>query len=110
MRYSIPYKSQTQEEGEKRKRKGGRGGRKEVVEGSGVCVCMCVCVCVYVCVCVCMCVRAPRVYLCIGGPAGPGCCGQYEASAGGQGPAAVAAVLRVKKNQKPLPPDFGDSV
>lgn len=74
-------------------------------------VCMFVCVCiVYVCVCVCMCVRAPRVYLCIGGPAGPGCCGQYEASAGGQGPAAVAAVLRVKKNQKPLPPDFGDSV
>lgn len=45
-------------------------------------------------VCVCVSVRAPSVYLCIGGPAGPGCCGQYEASAGGRGPAAVAGALR----------------
>ena len=53
---------------------------------------------VFRCVCVCVCVRAraraPCVYLCIGGSAGPGCCGQYEASAGGREPAAVAAALR----------------
>lgn len=71
---------------------------------------MCVCVCVCICVCLCVCARSESVYLCIGGPAGPGCCGQYEASAGGQGPAAVAAVLRVKKNQKSLLPDFENPV
>lgn len=66
-------------------------------------------VCV-VCVCVCECARSECVYLCIGGPAGPGCCGQYEASAGGRGPAAVAAALRVKKEHKSLFPDFGNLV
>lgn len=51
------------------------------------------------------------VYLCIGGLAGPGCCGQYEASAGGRGPAAVAAALRdflLDKTNKSLPTDLGE--
>ena len=60
------------------------------------------------CVCVWVCTFRVCVYLRIHSPTGPRRCRQYEASAGGWGPAA--AILRVKREQKSLSPNFGNFI